>query len=90
MGPQGVAYFGVLVETLTRADSSNLLLLAEQILRTRIDHGVTGAAGLLLTLYQKIFTESCCVFVLFHLVNGVIQSYHFLTPAALAQFLKPH
>lgn len=78
--PHGVAYFGVLLETLTRADSSNLLLLAE--------HGVTRTAGLMLTLYQRIFTESCCGFVLFHLVSGVIQSYHFLAPAALTQFVS--
>lgn len=80
VGPHGVAYFGVLVETLTRADSSNLLLLAE--------HGVTGTAGLMLTLYQRIFTESCCGFVLFHLASGVVQSYHFLSPAALNQFIS--
>lgn len=65
VGSHGVAYFGVLVETLTRADSSNLLLLAEQILGARIDHGVTGTSGLMLTLYQRIFTESCVVLFCF-------------------------
>lgn len=61
---------------LTRADSSNLLLLAEQILGARTDDRATGTSGLMLTLYQRIFTESCCDFVLFHLVSSMVQLYH--------------